>query len=162
MLVRRRTLERLECVRTIQAKNFPARRYPPKFFSRYSAKISSSSSSSRLENRGKGKKKEEEGEERWSWKTCRSRRSEAVVFPRYSRASFTSKQRDQPSDSCIIGDPRTKCGLQRESSSFSLFFDHMKRMNSQCPIESSAEREDRREKIKVDSVPACSDPWPAE
>lgn len=117
---------------------------------------------SRLENRGKGKKKEEEGEERWSWKTCRSRRSEAVVFPRYSRASFTSKQRDQPSDSCIIGDPRTKCGSQRESSSFSLFFDYMKRMNSQCPIESSAEREDRREKIKVDSVPACSDPWPAE
>lgn len=45
VLVRRRTLERLECVRTIQAKNFPARRYPPKFFSRYSAKISSSSSS---------------------------------------------------------------------------------------------------------------------
>lgn len=80
----------------------------------------------------------------------------------FSRASFTSKQRDQPSDSCIIGDPRTKCGSQRESSSFSLFFDYMKRMNSQCPIESSAEREDRREKIKVDSVPACSDPWPAE
>lgn len=45
VLVRRRTLERLECVRTIQAKNFPVRRYPPKFFSRYSAKISSSSSS---------------------------------------------------------------------------------------------------------------------
>lgn len=40
----------------------------------------------------------------------------------FSRASFTSKQRDQPSDSCIIGDPRTKCGSQRESSSFSLFF----------------------------------------
>lgn len=98
---------------------------------------------SRLENRGKGKKKEEEGEERWSWKTCRSRRSEAVVFPRYSRASFTSKQRDQPSDFCIIGDPRTKCGSQRESSSFSLFFDYMKRMNSQCPIESSARRRER-------------------
>lgn len=46
VLVRRRTLERLECVRTIQAKNFPARRYPPKFFSRYSAKISSSLSPS--------------------------------------------------------------------------------------------------------------------
>lgn len=98
---------------------------------------------SRLKNRGKGKKKEEEGEERWSWKTCRSRRSEAVVFPRYSRACFTSKQRDQPSDSCIIGDPRTKCGSQRESSSFSLFFDYMKRMNSQCPIESSALRRER-------------------
>lgn len=34
MLVRRRTLERLECVRTIRAKNFPVRRYPPKLFTR--------------------------------------------------------------------------------------------------------------------------------
>lgn len=90
MLVRRRTLERLECVRTIQAKNFPARRYPPKFFSRYSAKISSSSSSflpvwrtgERERKRKKKEKKDEVGKlaaedvpKQWSFRAILARLS---------------------------------------------------------------------------------------